>query len=126
MSKTNKYNLPFLISLATIIFCWYIFTATNFVDKLFLPSFSDLLKSFVTLFREKEFAWDITISIWRVWFSFLLSFVIAIPLALAMSESKLLRNVVSPYIDFIRYLPVPALIPLSILFLGIGVCLVNP
>lgn len=105
--------------MAVIACCWYLATSSGYINKLFLPSFRDLFSSFVALFKEKEFAWDILVSTWRVWVSFILSFVIAVPLALAMSESRLLNKVVSPYIDFIRYLPVPALIPLSILFLGI-------
>jgi NitT/TauT family transport system permease protein len=36
-----------------------------------------------------------------------------------MSESKILNSIFEPYIDYIRYLPVPALIPLTILFFGI-------
>lgn len=119
MKWPSKQTVPFLISLAIVVGCWYLLTSGGFIGKLFMPSFGDLISSFGTLFKEKHFAWDIAISTWRIWFSFLLSFVIAVPLALAMSESRLLHNVISPYIDFIRYLPVPALIPLSILFLGI-------
>ena len=119
MKKASSHNIPFLVSLAVIAGCWYLATANGYVDKLFLPSYQDLANSFLTLFKEKSFAWDIAVSAFRVWFSFILSFVIAVPLALAMSESKTLYIVISPYIDFIRYLPVPALIPLSILFLGI-------
>ena len=119
MNKPSNNNIPFWISLAVIACCWYLATSSGYINKLFLPSFRDLLSSFVSLFKEKGFIWDIAVSTWRVWVSFILSFVIAVPLALAMSESQLLNKVVSPYIDFIRYLPVPALIPLSILFLGI-------
>jgi NitT/TauT family transport system permease protein len=119
MKQASKFNFPFWLSLFIIIFCWHLVTANDIVNKLFLPSFRDLLNSLITLFREKSFINDIAISTWRVWFSFVLSFVIALPLALAMSESKLIHKLISPYIDFIRYLPVPALIPLSILFLGI-------
>jgi NitT/TauT family transport system permease protein len=118
MKRFSKY-LPFGISLGVIVCFWYFSTSTGLVNKLFVPSLGDLFDSFVTLFTEKGFLGDIVISTWRVWFSFLLSFVVALPLALAMSGSKLIYNLVSPYIDFIRYLPVPALIPLSILFLGI-------
>ncbi len=119
MQKLNKYNIPFWISFGIVVCLWYFSTTTGLVNKLFLPSFGDLFNSFITLFSEKGFLHDIAISTWRVWFSFILSFLVALPLALAMSQSKLFYKVVSPYIDFIRYLPVPALIPLSILFLGI-------
>jgi NitT/TauT family transport system permease protein len=119
MKWPKRLNVPFLVSLGLVIFCWYLSTSSGLIPNLFLPSFGDLFSSFGTLFREKHFAWDIVISTGRIWVSFLLSFVLAMPLALVMSESRLLHNVFSPYIDFIRYLPVPALIPLSILFLGI-------
>jgi NitT/TauT family transport system permease protein len=119
MLSNKKYNVPFWISFIVIISCWHVSTTNGLVDKLFVPSLSDLFSSFINLFSNKGFMADIAISTWRVWFSFFLSFLIAVPLALVMSESKLVYNIVSPYIDFIRYLPVPALIPLSILFLGI-------
>lgn len=119
MKKSATHNYPFWISIGVIVCCWHYSTANGLIDKLFLPSFGDLFNSFKVLFAEKEFAWDIGISAGRIWLSFGLSFVIAVPLALSMSESSLLHRIISPYIDFIRYLPVPALIPLSILFLGI-------
>jgi len=39
---------------------------------------------------------------------------------LLMSESQFFKRLLAPYIDFIRYIPVPVLIPLTILFFGIG------
>src|SRR5260370_33314218 len=102
MKRPDKLNVTFLISLAIIVCCWYLLTSGGVIAKLFLPSFGDLFSSFGTLFKEKHFAWDIAISTWRIWFSFLLSFVIAVPLALALSESRLSHNMVAPYIHSIR------------------------
>lgn len=109
----------FLVSFVLIISIWFLLTEFNIVNKLFLPSFNELYESLITLFRDKEFSVDIYVSTRRVWFSFLLSFIIAIPLGLLMSESKIINSIFEPYIDYIRYLPVPALIPLTILFFGI-------
>lgn len=119
MKKQNSKKIPFWISLAVLLVCWHFLTVSGQVGKLFLPGFRDLAISFRTLFEEKHFAGDIAVSVRRIFFSFALSFVTAVPLALLMSESKLLFSILSPYIDFIRYLPVPALIPLCILFFGI-------
>jgi NitT/TauT family transport system permease protein len=121
MKKTlsHRQALPFWVSLSAILAGWLFCTQNGLVNGLFLPSFPDLFKAFYNLFTKQGFLHDIAISTWRVWYSFLLSFIVAVPLALWMSESKLVFRVISPYIDFIRYLPVPALIPLSILFLGI-------
>lgn len=109
----------FLVSFVLIIALWFLLTEYNIVNNLFLPSFNELYESLITLFRDKEFSVDIYVSTRRVWFSFLLSFIVAIPLGLLMSESKIINSIFEPYIDYIRYLPVPALIPLTILFFGI-------
>ncbi|AFU68917.1 bicarbonate ABC-type transporter, permease TauC-like protein [Psychroflexus torquis ATCC 700755] len=109
----------FIISLLAILTIWFLLTELDIVSDLFLPSFNELYDSLIYLFREKEFSTDIYVSTRRVWFSFLLAFVVAIPLGLLMSESKILNSIFEPYIDYIRYLPVPALIPLTILFFGI-------
>jgi NitT/TauT family transport system permease protein len=52
--------------------------------------------------------------------SFFISIAIALPLGLLISESSFIKKLLIPYIDFIRYIPVPVLIPLTILFFGIG------
>ena len=52
--------------------------------------------------------------------AFLLSAVIAIPLGIWMASYRLVNGVVEPLMDFSRYLPVPALVPLTVIWLGIG------
>ena len=45
---------------------------------------------------------------------------IAIPLGILMSSYRVVGAALEPMIDFIRYLPVPALVPLSIIWFGVG------
>jgi NitT/TauT family transport system permease protein len=52
--------------------------------------------------------------------AFLLSAAIAIPLGVLMSAFGPIAALSEPPIDFVRYLPVPALVPLTILWVGIG------
>lgn len=56
----------------------------------------------------------------RVWEAFFLSVVIAIPTSVGIVGSLTFAAILSPFIDFLRYLPVPALIPLTILIFGVG------
>ena len=44
----------------------------------------------------------------------------AVPLGIWMSSYRLVGALTEPVIDFIRYLPVPALVPLLLIWLGIG------
>ena len=60
------------------------------------------------------------ISTLRVWVAFLLSAVLAIPIGILMSSYRIVGAALEPIVDFIRYLPVPALVPLSIIWFGVG------
>lgn len=115
----KRVNIPFLISLFVVLVLWIISKSSGWVNDLFLPSPKQLLNAFSSLFSEHNFLIDIIASVLRVFSAFILSAIIAIPLALLMFKNRTLNKVFSPYIDFIRYLPVPALIPLTILFFGI-------
>ena len=44
----------------------------------------------------------------------------AIPLGILMGTYRVVGAMSEPVIDFIRYLPVPALVPLTVIWLGIG------
>ncbi|MCB0472853.1 MAG: ABC transporter permease, partial [Flavobacteriaceae bacterium] len=115
-----KINLIFWVSLIFLIVTWFLVTELKIVDPLFIPSPRDFVLALQDMFMRLGFARDIGISTFRVFSAFLLSLVCAVPLALAMSQVKWVRKLFEPYIDFIRYIPVPALIPITILFLGIG------
>ena len=89
------------------------------VNTLFLPTPYQILSSTKSLFLERFFLNDIGMSVFRVVAAFLISVILAVPLAILMCIYKPFSNLLSPYIDFTRYLPVPTLIPLTILFFGI-------
>jgi len=109
------------VMLATAILTfWYGVTKLGIVDDLFLPSPGQFWLAVKKLFLYRDFHQDILISVFRVLIAWTISFSIAIPTALVLSKSEKLYRILSPYIDFLRYLPVPVLIPLIILFMGIG------
>jgi NitT/TauT family transport system permease protein len=56
----------------------------------------------------------------RVWGAFLIAAVMAIPVGIMMSSYRIVGASLEPVVDFIRYLPVPALVPLSIIWFGVG------
>lgn len=119
-AKRQRANFAFTASLVFLVGCWFVTSAFGLVDSLFLPSPRQIASSFVRLCADKAFGLDIVMSIYRVFVAFGISVLIAIPLALVMSQYSIMHRLVGPYIDFIRYLPVPTLVPLTILFFGIG------
>ncbi len=119
-AKTYSY-WPAIIVALFLLLAWYFITEfTALINPLFLPSPIKVVTSAVSLLATGGLVADIFATVSRVMIAFLLSIIAALPIALLMSESKFFKKLFTPYIDFIRYIPVPVLIPLTILFWGIG------
>ncbi|MGE0238671.1 MAG: ABC transporter permease [Parvibaculaceae bacterium] len=103
-----------------VLVLWTLVAELGLVQPQFLPSPRAVVAAWARLFTEAGYVGDIGISIGRVWAAFLASAVIAIPLGILMSGYRVITAVTEPLIDFIRYLPVPALVPLTLIWLGIG------
>ena len=99
---------------------WYLISFFGLVSQRFLPLPDQVLTALWRLFAERNFIEDVGISVARVWGAFLLSAVMAIPIGIWMSSYRIVGALIEPIVDFIRYLPVPALVPLLIIWFGIG------
>lgn len=111
------------LSIAAFVFVlaiWSFVSEFGLVQPQFLPSPRAVVAAWIRLFGEAGYIGDIGISVARVWAAFLASAVIAIPLGILMSGYRVVTAVTEPIIDFVRYLPVPALVPLTLIWLGIG------
>jgi NitT/TauT family transport system permease protein len=103
---------------AVVLGAWLLASGLELVRPQFLPSPLAVVQAWVGLFRN-DYLWDIGISIGRVWIAFLASAAVAIPLGMLMSSYRAVGAFSEPLIDFVRYLPVPALVPLTLIWLGI-------
>jgi len=56
-----------------------------------------------------------------IYSGFILASVIAVPLGILMGSFRIVQAAVEPVTNFMRYLPVSAMIPLLILWIGIGI-----
>lgn len=103
-----------------VIAVWFAVSGLELVHPQFLPSPVAVVVALVGLFENAGFLQDIGISIGRVWSAFLLAAVLAVPLGIVMSSYRGVGAFTEPLVDFVRYLPVPALVPLTLIWLGIG------
>ncbi len=99
---------------------WYSISELELVSQRFLPSPWKVISALYGMLVSQNFIEDIWISVARVWGAFLLSAVMAIPIGIWMSSYRIVGMLTEPIVDFIRYLPVPALVPLLIIWFGIG------
>src|ERR1041385_1851753 len=99
---------------------WLTLSYRGVVDKTFLPSISDVAQALTAVFLREQYITDVWISTYRVAAAFLLSAVLAVPIGLLTGYMPSVSRVVEPFVGFVRYLPVPAFVPLCILWFGIG------
>lgn len=108
-----------ILAFVLVLGAWTFITEAGLVQPQILPSPLAVLSAWGRLFADGYIV-DIGISVARVWAAFLASAVIAIPLGILMSGYRAITALLEPIIDFVRYLPVPALVPLTLIWLGIG------
>ena len=90
------------------------------VSPRFLPNPWKVVKALYVMLLDQGILEDIWISVARVWGAFLMSAIMAIPIGIWMSSYRIVGMLIEPIVDFIRYLPVPAMVPLLIIWFGIG------
>lgn len=109
---------------AILLALWSVVTYFEWIQVAYLVSFKAVMIRLYGMFAgenvDHSFIKDIAFSVYRVGVAFLLSAVMAIPLGILMSSYRIVNGLSEPIIDFIRYLPVPALVPLTVVWLGIG------
>ncbi|MDH2091631.1 ABC transporter permease [Rhizobium pusense] len=103
-----------------LILIWEAAVRLGAVNPVFLPAPSTVATTLVGMIVDGGLLQDAGISILRVWSAFLLAVIMAVPLGIMMSGYRLIGAALEPIIDFIRYLPVPAIVPLSIIWFGVG------
>ncbi len=99
---------------------WWAVTALQLVDPLFLPGPGAVLRRFDLWVRDGGLLRDAGISIFRVTVGFLLSAAIALPLGLVIGAYRPVRAFFEPLLEFARYLPAVAFVPMVLLWTGIG------
>ena len=108
-----------LICFVIIIGAWCGATYGGFVSDIFLPSPTAVLRRMVEMHKDGSLwisCWDSTR---RVLVGWVWSVVVALPCGMLMANSRKFAAFIQPIIEFARYLPVVALVPLTLLYIGI-------
>lgn len=111
-------------SVALFVLLWQLSGSLGWVDPLLLPPPSDLWLTTLELlhsgYRQTPLWQHFAISTGRALLAFAVAIVVGVPLGLSMGLSPLFAAVLNPFVQFLRPLPKIALIPLVIVWFGIG------
>ncbi len=92
--------------------------ATPLSGQRFLPAVEQVIGKLTFLFTEKGFAKDVAVSCMRIFGSFFVASVIAVPLGIAMGCFGNFKALVNPTVSGWRYLPAASFIPLLLVWFG--------
>src|SRR5664279_701618 len=115
-------------SFAALLLLWFAVTAPigekPLVPPLFLPSPMSVWQAFMTLMKNgyqgKTLAYHLGISLFRFGLGFGLTVLVAVPVGLWMGMNESVKAVLDPPIEITRPMPKLALLPLLIIWFGIG------
>lgn len=105
---------------ASVFGLWCLLTYGGMVGADFLPAPHEVWAAFVSTLSDGTLLKHTRVSLYEIYLGFFLSSIIAVPLGIFMGSFRIVAAAIEPVVNFMRYLPVTALIPLLILWVGIG------
>jgi NitT/TauT family transport system permease protein len=106
-----------ILGVVMLITIWQI--GSMLTTPLFVPSPLATWEALVNLIRSDQLFSGLLYSLTRISAATLLSMAIAIPISLLICAIKPLKEMISPIVSAMRYIPVTAFSPLLILWFGI-------
>ena len=143
---SGRSTLISVVTIFVILFSWWLVTYLELVRPLFLPSPEMVLAKFNKIactehyfdrflvfigyrpeaiaecegFSEHTLLEHTLWSLYRVFSSFFLAVITAVPIGISMGMNRLARGIFDPPIEFYRPIPPLAYLPLTIIWFGIG------
>lgn len=100
---------------------WELISRTGLaINPILFPPPSKVISTAIPMIVSGEIPYNILISLQRAASGFALASVLAIAVGLVTARVKLLRDLTEPLLHGFRSLPVIALVPISVLWMGIG------
>ena len=109
-----------IVSGLALLLVWELISRSGLTSERFLPAPSLVIATLGRMVADQALLWHAGVSTLRVWSAFALAAVVAIPVGILMGSFRTVGAALEPIVDFIRYLPVPALVPLAVIWFGIG------
>jgi len=117
---SNIYTATLLISIAIIMCIWAVVSYSGIVrPAFFLPTPTQTLITGIQMVQSGELYQNAEASLIIILSGWAIAAVVSIPVGILMGTYKIVEAFLEPPIDFMRYLPISALIPLLILWVGI-------
>lgn len=119
-----KFRLISLAAVGLVLAMWQLSSVLEWVNPTLLPPLTEVASTAIELvakgYRQTPLWQHWAVSSARALAAFTAAIVVGVPLGLAMGRSQSVSAVFNPFVQFLRPLPKIALVPLVILWFGIG------
>ena len=90
------------------------------MDSVLFPSPVRFMQTFVKLLLDGTLIRESYISLQRILAGFVIGSLIAMPLGLMMGSFRIMRLIMEPYVELLRFIPSIAMITVAVIFFGLG------
>ncbi|MBG0562542.1 ABC transporter permease [Actinoplanes sp. NEAU-A11] len=109
----------YVVALPAVLFgAWFVLSDNS--ESFYSPPLRDILTAFGDTWSADRLRADVVPSLLRLFAGYLLAAVIGVALGVAIGLNRRLRATVEPVLEFFRAIPPPVLVPVIMLFAGIG------
>ena len=105
----------------SVLLVWCGLSYGGLVRDYFLPTPDAVFRAGVAGVADGSLLVNTAVSVGEIMSGFILASLVAVPLGILMGSFKLVEAAAEPVTNFMRYLPVSALLPLLILWVGIDI-----
>lgn len=105
--------------IAMFFLAWWLVTALGWVQPIFLPPPRDVWQELMAQIQSGALWLDVRASVYRISVGWILSTLLALPIGVLMGNFRFFEGLFEPFIDFVRYMPAVAFVPLTILWAGV-------
>ena len=108
----------YAMSIVAFFVIWHF--GSRLMGSVLFPSPVQFLVTFAELLLDGTLVHEAYVSLQRILSGFVIGSLIAIPLGLLMGSFRVMRLILDPYIELLRFIPSIAMITVAVIFFGLG------
>lgn len=115
----EKYLLYAVISFVVVFLAWFLVSDSGLLKEIFLPKPKSVIQYYIESLKDGSLLANTKISVYRICFGFIYAVILGIPVGILVGTFQRFEAVLRPLCEFIRYMPIPAFVPLIMVWVGI-------
>ncbi len=121
LSKNNNRNWLGFVSLLVGLFVWYLMTRYGGLPNFILPSPLSVWTRFLKAVRDGSLPYHTAVTLTEILLGLFIGVIFATIVGYILAKSRALEKILSPYLVASQAIPVVAIAPLLVLWLGNGI-----